>query len=301
MQREVEKILLANPGISPRLALIEVLHREILRCIYSSKKLPHKPTLSGGACLHLCMGAPCFEEDLYLTHGFDTDPGRLAALCEEVRQSLKKKFSLDTTYTLPVPESLIEPTAKPDTRRGPADFWRIVLSWTQPGAEAGESFLCVHVCIHPSATIEKRQIPNESFSVKAESMEEIFAKKIITLGIGRNGGPGSEDDYQVNRHRALDRLSRREALDLWELNWMAEQGVKFSRALLTAKLHNNMISAEAFWEHYTRRLAGLASGRDNFLPAIRKFIPEGEKRKITDSPGQWDNLVTQLLGLPYTT
>jgi hypothetical protein len=300
MQHEIEKILIANPGISPRLAAIEVLHREILSCIYSSEKLPHKPTFSGGACLHLCMGAPCFEEDLHFTHGFDTDPVRLTELCEEVRQSLREKFALDTTYTVPVPESLLDPTVKQDIEHGLADFWRIVLSWTRPGPEAGESFFCVHVCIRPSATIEKKVLTGGKFSVNAESAEEIFAKKIIALGIGRNTGLESNTDYRVHRHRALDRISGREALDLWEINWLAEQGVKFSWALLTTQLHDNMISADAFWEHYRRRLAGLASGREEFLSAIRKFIPENENRKIADSPGWWENLFSLLLGLPET-
>jgi len=249
----------------------ELLHHDILREM-SGAGLLAGLTFIGGTCLRACHGSPRLSEDLDFTGGADFQQGDLDSLAEVLTDRLQVR------YGLPVKVS------EPKKTGGNVSTWKLVIE-TRPGRRhLPAQRIHLDICAIPSHDPRPMMLRNvygidlgtSGLILQARSREEILADKVIALAFREN------------------RLKNR---DLWDIAWLAQQGVTFPAALIPTKIEDRQRDRNQFKERLHERLESLKSDpamREIFMKEMQRFLPAVTVRDTLAQPAWWSYLTSVL-------
>ena len=242
----------------------ELLHHDILREM-SAAGLLTGLTFIGGTCLRACYGSPRLSEDLDFTGGSDFQRGDLAELGSILTDRLR------TRYDLPVRVS------EPVKTGGNVSTWKLVIE-TRPGQKhLPVQRIHLDICAisshdpHPMMlrTLYGIDLGTSGLILQAQSREEILADKIVAVALREN------------------RLKNR---DLWDIAWLAQQGVELPTPLIPVKIRDHKREAAGFITLLQERLTALETQpkiRAEFMKEMRRFLPASIVRDTIDRDSYW--------------
>jgi len=192
----------------------ELLHYEIMLAISRSEVAP-RIAFQGGTALRLCYGGQRYSEDLDFVCGSDAnEPFRIDDVERLLQINLKNRYGLTVQFQQPGDASLFS------ANRTVVKRWKSVVE--VPGLE-GLQRINIEFCNVPAYDASPRLIraqysflPQQyrSILVRTESLEEIFADKIIAL---------------ANRPFL-------KARDVWDVLWLSNNGIRWDKKLVQQKI-----------------------------------------------------------------
>lgn len=252
----------------------ELLHHDILRDM-SAAGLLAGLTFMGGTCLRACYGSLRLSEDLDFTGGSDFRRQDLADLGRVLTEHLQARYGLPVRVSEPVKTG------------GNVSTWKLVIE-TRPGQRhLPAQRINLDICAIPSHDPRPMMLRNlygidlgtSGLILQAQSREEILADKIIAIAFREN------------------RIKNR---DLWDIAWLAQQGIELPAHLIPVKLRDHKREAAAFVAALDARLAALREQpevRTNFIEEMRRFLPVAAVRDTIEREPYWHYLtdvVTEL-------
>ena len=188
----------------------EILHHDILRTLNKAGLL-QKLTFMGGTCLRACYGFSRLSEDLDFTGGFDFKKDDLKDIGAIIKNAIGQKYNLEVDVLDPVKEE------------GNTHTWKIKIITMPERADMPQQKINIDVCLLPSYDRKPVMLKNyyglefgtSGLIIMAESLNEIFADKIIALALRPN------------------RVKNR---DLWDIYQLKVRNITLSVELLKQKL-----------------------------------------------------------------
>ena len=224
----------------------ELLHHDILREL-SGAGLLTGLTFIGGTCLRACYGSPRLSEDLDFTGGSNFQRSDLAELGSILTDRLR------TRYDLPVRVS------EPVKTGGNVSTWKLVIE-TRPGQKhLPAQRIHLDICAIPShdphpmmlRTLYGLDLGTSGLILQAQSREEILADKIVAVAFREN------------------RLKNR---DLWDIAWLARQGIELPAHLIPLKIGDHKREVAEFITLLEQRLTALGT-QPEIRAAFMKEMP----------------------------
>ena len=252
----------------------ELLHHDILREL-SGAGLLTGLTFIGGTCLRACYGSPRLSEDLDFTGGSDFQRSDLAELGSILTDRLR------TRYDLPVRVS------EPVKTGGNVSTWKLVIE-TRPGQKhLPAQRIHLDICAIPShdphpmmlRTLYGIDLGTSGLILQAQSREEILADKIVAVAFREN------------------RLKNR---DLWDIAWLARQGIELPAHLIPLKIGDHKREAAEFITLLEQRLTALGTQpeiRAAFMKEMRRFLPAAIVRDTLERDSYWAYLTRVVIDL----
>ena len=252
----------------------ELLHHDILREL-SGAGLLTGLTFIGGTCLRACYGSPRLSEDLDFTGGSDFQRSDLAELGSILTDRLR------TRYDLPVRVS------EPVKTGGNVSTWKLVIE-TRPGQKhLPAQRIHLDICAIPShdphpmmlRTLYGIDLGTSGLILQAQSREEILADKIVAVAFREN------------------RLKNR---DLWDIAWLARQGIELPAHLIPLKIGDHKREAAEFITLLEERLTALGTQpeiRAAFMKEMRRFLPAAIVRDTLERDSYWAYLTRVVIDL----
>lgn len=252
----------------------ELLHHDILREM-SGAGLLTGLTFIGGTCLRACYGSPRLSEDLDFTGGSDFQRSDLAELGSILTDRLR------TRYDLPVRVS------EPVKTGGNVSTWKLVIE-TRPGQKhLPAQRIHLDICAIPShdphpmmlRTLYGIDLGTSGLILQAQSREEILADKIVAVAFREN------------------RLKNR---DLWDIAWLARQGIELPAHLIPLKIGDHKREAAEFITLLEERLTALGTQpeiRAAFMKEMRRFLPAAIVRDTLEQDSYWAYLTRVVIDL----
>lgn len=246
----------------------ELLHHDILREI-SGAGLLAGLTFIGGTCLRACYGSPRLSEDLDFTGGSDFNKGDLSALAEILTKRLRARYGLPVTVREPVKSG-----ARVST-------WKLIVETRPDRRDLPAQRIHLDICAIPSHHPQPMMLRNlygidlgtSGLILQAQSREEILADKMLALAFREN------------------RLKNR---DLWDIAWLAQQGVTLPAELIPLKVSDHRRDAAEFAALLRQRSSSLRSDpgtREDFLKEMRRLLPAATVRETLEQPAWWSYLI----------
>ncbi|NDH93254.1 MAG: nucleotidyl transferase AbiEii/AbiGii toxin family protein [Planctomycetia bacterium] len=252
----------------------ELLHHDILREM-SGAGLLTGLTFIGGTCLRACYGSPRLSEDLDFTGGSNFQRSDLAELGSILTDRLR------TRYDLPVRVS------EPVKTGGNVSTWKLVIE-TRPGQKhLPAQRIHLDICAIPShdphpmmlRTLYGIDLGTSGLILQAQSREEILADKIVAVAFREN------------------RLKNR---DLWDIAWLARQGIELPAHLIPLKIGDHKREAAEFITLLEERLTALGTQpeiRAAFMKEMRRFLPAAIVRDTLEQDSYWAYLTRVVIDL----
>jgi predicted nucleotidyltransferase component of viral defense system len=252
----------------------ELLHHDILREL-SGAGLLTGLTFIGGTCLRACYGSPRLSEDLDFTGGSNFQRSDLAELGSILTDRLR------TRYDLPVRVS------EPVKTGGNVSTWKLVIE-TRPGQKhLPAQRIHLDICAIPShdphpmmlRTLYGIDLGTSGLILQAQSREEILADKIVAVAFREN------------------RLKNR---DLWDIAWLARQGIELPAHLIPLKIGDHKREAAEFITLLEQRLTALGTQpeiRAAFMKEMRRFLPAAIVRDTLERDSYWAYLTRVVIDL----
>jgi len=252
----------------------ELLHHDILREL-SGAGLLTGLTFIGGTCLRACYGSPRLSEDLDFTGGSNFQRSDLAELGSILTDRLR------TRYDLPVRVS------EPVKTGGNVSTWKLVIE-TRPGQKhLPAQRIHLDICAIPShdphpmmlRTLYGIDLGTSGLILQAQSREEILADKIVAVAFREN------------------RLKNR---DLWDIAWLARQGIELPAHLIPLKIGDHKREAAEFITLLEERLTALGTQpeiRAAFMKEMRRFLPAAIVRDTLERDSYWAYLTRVVIDL----
>jgi predicted nucleotidyltransferase component of viral defense system len=252
----------------------ELLHHDILREM-SEAGLLAGLTFIGGTCLRACYGSPRLSEDLDFTGGSLFERGDLAELGSILTERLRTRYGLPVRVSEPVKTG------------GNVSTWKLVIE-TRPGQRhLPAQRIHLDICAIPShdphpmmlRMLYGIDLGTSGLILQAQSREEILADKIIAVALREN------------------RLKNR---DLWDIAWLAQQGIELPAHLIPLKIRDHKREATDFITLLEERLVTLNTQpeiRAAFMKEMRRFLPAAIVRDTLEQDSYWAYLtrvVTEL-------
>jgi predicted nucleotidyltransferase component of viral defense system len=252
----------------------ELLHHDILREM-SEAGLLAGLTFIGGTCLRACYGSPRLSEDLDFTGGSLFQRGDLAELGSILTERLRTRYGLPVRVSEPVKTG------------GNVSTWKLVIE-TRPGQKhLPAQRIHLDICAIPShdphpmmlRMLYGIDLGTSGLILQAQSREEILADKIIAVALREN------------------RLKNR---DLWDIAWLAQQGIELPAHLIPLKIRDHKREATDFITLLEERLVTLNTQpeiRAAFMKEMRRFLPAAIVRDTLEQDSYWAYLtrvVTEL-------
>jgi predicted nucleotidyltransferase component of viral defense system len=246
----------------------DLLHRDILREM-SEAGLLSGLTFIGGTCLRACYGSERLSEDLGFTGGSDFKRDDLAALGRVLTERL------ETRYGLPVRVS------EPVKTRGNVPTWKLTIETHPDQRHLQMQRIHLDICAIPSHDPRPMMLRNlygidlgvSGLILQAESREEILADKMIALAFREN------------------RIKNR---DLWDIVWLAQQGIKLPVRLIPVKIGDHQRKTTGFSRNLKERLAAMKMQpeiRADFRKEMRRFLPVAVARETIEKETYWKFLI----------
>lgn len=272
--RLVDEALANQPRLGALRVVVEkeLLHHDILREM-SAAGLLAGLTFIGGTCLRVCYGANRLSEDLDFTGGADFSRESLHGLGRTLEEKLQDKYGLAVTVSEPVKDT------------GNVDTWKLKIITRPERPDVALQRINLDICTVPSHDARPMMLRNPygvemgtaGLVVNAESREEIFADKIVALALRPN------------------RLKNR---DLWDIAWLAQQGVSPPLPLLPLKLKDHHCNTRQFLDRLHARNQALQDDTSvamQFKREMQRFLPVEVVRETVENPGFWPYLA-ELVG-----
>lgn len=266
----VDAALASRPALAQLRPVVEkeILHHDILREMAEADLLKSL-TFIGGTCLRACYGSERLSEDLDFTGGADFRHEQLSSLGLTIASRLYGKYGIEVKVSDPVKET------------GNVDTWKIRISTNQGKPHLPAQRINIDICAIPSHDVKPAMLRNHygvdmgtsGLILFAESREEILADKVVALALRPN------------------RVKNR---DLWDIVWLARQGIRLDDDLVRTKLQDRSADAKEFHEKLVERIAGLTDGLDEYRFEIRRFIPKAAGLDALEKPGYWDALLSMI-------
>jgi len=252
----------------------ELLHHDILRELSGAGFLTGL-TFIGGTCLRACYGSPRLSEDLDFTGGSNFQRSDLAELGSILTDRLR------TRYDLPVRVS------EPVKTGGNVSTWKLVIE-TRPGQKhLPAQRIHLDICAIPShdphpmmlRTLYGLDLGTSGLILQAQSREEILADMIVAVAFREN------------------RLKNR---DLWDIAWLARQGIELPAHLIPLKIGDHKREAAEFITLLEQRLTALGTQpeiRAAFMKEMRRFLPAAIVRDTLERDSYWAYLTRVVIDL----
>jgi len=246
----------------------EILHHDILREL-SHADLLKKLTFIGGTCLRACYGSSRLSEDLDFTGGAGFNKDELDKLKVTLEVRLTEKYGL--------PISVTEPKAE---KQGNVDTWKLQVNTQPERPDMPAQRIHLDICAVPSYQITPRTLQNhyginlgtESLIIKAQTREEIFADKLLAFAM---------------------RPGRIKYRDVWDIGWLAQNGIEPALDLLNAKLADHGELEDDFLIRSDVRLGQLVNDEQqhrDFVFEMTRFIPPDRLDQTLRQEGFWTYL-----------
>jgi len=277
----VEKAVTAGGGTLDRLRPVltkELLHYDILFAL-DSESLLDSITFQDGTSLRLCYGSPRYSEDLDFAGGWEFDAKQLMNMKSCIEQYVGGRYGLEVTVKEPR-EVVMEQEGK-NIR---VHKWQIRIV-TSPGRpDLPKQMIKIEVASVPAHTrvpqlLRKNYdfLPDgyQDMIVMVESREEIMADKLISLV-----------DCPYLRHR-----------DIWDLQWLHQQGTQIDAELVRSKLTDYKIGDYAAKvDKMVERLPGIVHA-DEFKNQMGRFIQQDVRERTLHKAKFLDALQNEVIGL----
>lgn len=246
----------------------ELLHHDILREV-SAAGLLAGLTFIGGTCLRACYGSVRLSEDLDFTGGSRFRRGDLTELAHMLTARLNSRYGLPVRVSEPVKTA------------GNVSTWKLVVE-TRPGRKhLPAQRINLDICAIPSHDPRPMMLRNlysvdlgtSGLILQAQSREEILADKIVALALRTN------------------RIKNR---DLWDIAWLAQQGIELPLRLIPLKVHDHKQRSAAFIKLLEARLASLRDQppmRMEFIREMQRFLPTATVRDTIEKEPYWRYLI----------
>jgi hypothetical protein len=272
----VDQALRARADLSALRPVVEkeLLHHDILREM-SQAGLLAGLTFMGGTCLRACYGSARLSEDLDFTGGSDFRRRDLAELATILTDRLQSRYGLPVRVSEPVKIG------------GNVSTWKLVIE-TRPGRKhLPAQRINLDICGIPSHDPRPMMLRNlygidlgtSGLILQAQSREEILADKLVALAFREN------------------RIKNR---DLWDIAWLAQQGVALPLQLIPLKIRDHKRKQGDFMASLAARLTALRRQPDTrarFMTEMRRFLPAATVRDTIEKEPYWTYLtqvVTEL-------
>jgi predicted nucleotidyltransferase component of viral defense system len=266
----VDSALMAQPALESLRPAVEkeILHHDILREMGKAGLLDSL-TFIGGTCLRDCYGSARLSEDLDFAGGAAFDRTELSALGELLVRKIHDKYGLAVSVVGPQRES------------GDVDTWKIKVVTRPEQPHLPSQKINIDICAIESHDRKPAMIRNHyrtdfgtsGMLLNAESREEIFADKIIALGL---------------------RPKRVKYRDLWDIVWLVQQGIRADPALVARKLADRKVSSSDFGALVRGRKEILQTAYEEYLFEMRRFLPKPLVSEMTSQGGYWAFLLSIL-------
>lgn len=264
--RLVDEALRAQTSLAPLRAVVEkeLLHHDILREMAEAGLL-HRLTFIGGTCLRACYGSHRLSEDLDFAGGADFDRTTLGGLGPLLIERLVAKYGLRVSVSEPVREV------------GLVDTWKIQVITRAGHHDLPTQRINIDICVVPSHDPRPLLLRNPygvdmgtaGLILQAESREEILADKLLALALRPN------------------RLKYR---DLWDIGWLAQQGVQPPLGLIPLKITDHRWTMTDFQQRLIERRDLLLRDDEiyqGFTREISRFLPPGRVAETIGKPDFW--------------
>lgn len=264
----------------------ELLHFDILYAL-DREGLLDALTFQGGTCLRLCRGSPRFSEDLDFAGDRDFKREDFTRIKECIEEYVSRRYRLEVTVK--APRELRGDPRYADVR---VDKWQVAVVTAPMRPDVPKQRIKLEIANIPAYTREAHAIQvhypflPDGYSdllVVTESNDEIMADKLVSL----------VNTEKYVRHR-----------DIWDLQWLKQQGAKLNLDLLRRKLTDYSV------EDYStkarcmiERLPGIISGTA-FYSEMTRFLPTDTLARTLDNPRFADFLsreLTTMLGSVVAT
>ena len=264
--RLVDEALRTQTSLAPLRAVVEkeLLHHDILREMADAGLL-HRLTFIGGTCLRACYGSHRLSEDLDFAGGADFDRTTLGGLGPLLIERLVAKYGLRVSVSEPVREA------------GLVDTWKIQVITRAGRRDLPTQRINIDICAVPSHDPRPLLLRNPygvdmgtaGLILQAESREEILADKLLALALRPN------------------RLKYR---DLWDIGWLAQQGVQPPLGLIPLKITDHRWTMTDFQQRLIERRDLLLRDDEiyqGFTREISRFLPPGRVAETIGKPDFW--------------
>ncbi|MEI6506701.1 MAG: nucleotidyl transferase AbiEii/AbiGii toxin family protein [Planctomycetota bacterium] len=265
----VDQALRARADLSALRSVVEkeLLHHDILREM-SQAGLLAGLTFMGGTCLRACYGSSRLSEDLDFTGGSDFRRRDLAELATILTDRLQSRYGLPVRVSEPVKIG------------GNVSTWKLVIE-TRPGRKhLPAQRINLDICGIPSHDPRPMMLRNlygidlgtSGLILQAQSREEILADKLVALAFREN------------------RIKNR---DLWDIAWLAQQGVELPLQLIPLKIRDHKRKQGDFIASLAARLTALRRQPDmraSFMTEMRRFLPAATVRDTIEKEPYWTYL-----------
>ncbi|MCL1040948.1 MULTISPECIES: nucleotidyl transferase AbiEii/AbiGii toxin family protein [Shewanella] len=233
----------------------ELLHYDIIYCL-EKKGLLDDLVFQGGTSLRLCRGGSRFSEDLDFAGGVDFSADKLKEIKTCIEEYIGKRYGLEVTVK--EPSTLKELPEYAELR---VDKWQVVVV-TAPGRkELPKQKIKLEIANVPAhqpepvaLNINYEFLP-EGYAqtiVVAESINEVFADKIISLPATQN----------YVRYR-----------DIWDLVWLTQHNAKFDEDLVRRKIEDYRLdNYQAMLDRVLERIPSMI-GDAAFKEQMVRFLP----------------------------
>jgi hypothetical protein len=193
----------------------------------------------------------------------------LADLGEILKENLQTRYGLRIAVGDPVKEE------------GRVSTWKMSVE-TRPGKkEMPAQRIHLDICSIPSHDARPMMLRNiygvemgtSGLILQAQSRQEILADKVVALALRKN------------------RIKNR---DLWDIQWLLQQGVELPHSLIPLKLEDHHCGASEFATLLGGRVKSLAANplmKNDFLKEMRRFLPVAVSLQTVEQPSYWDYLV----------
>lgn len=265
----VDQALRARADLSALRPVVEkeLLHHDILREM-SQAGLLAGLTFMGGTCLRACYGSARLSEDLDFTGGSDFRRRDLAELATILTDRLQSRYGLPVRVSEPVKIG------------GNVSTWKLVIE-TRPGRKhLPAQRINLYICGIPGHDPRPMMLRNlygidlgtSGLILQAQSREEILADKLVALAFREN------------------RIKNR---DLWDIAWLAQQGVALPPQLIPLKIRDHKRKQGDFMASLAARLTALRRQPDtraSFMTEMRRFLPAATVRDTIEKEPYWTYL-----------
>lgn len=233
----------------------ELLHYDILYAL-DEDGLLDQLTFQGGTALRLCYGSQRFSEDLDFVGGKDFAAAQLRSMKSCIEHHVGDRYGFEVSVTAPK-----ESAPAAGHRKVQVHKWQIRVVTMPARRDLPKQMIKIEVANIPAYTREPQLLrQNYDFLpdgyadliILVESLDEITADKLVSL----------VDCTAYVRHR-----------DIWDLQWLRQQGAKLNAELVRRKLEDygaTQYAAKA--ERLIKRLPAIVAGKE-FKDQMSRFIP----------------------------
>lgn len=251
-----------NNQLAQGVVLKEMLHYDILRAL-SASELGDRLTFQGGTALRICHNGNRLSEDLDFVCGSgDVEPLVIDELAEILREQMSDRYGLAF-------DRIKEPKNALQAGNVSVKRWSFDIQVAALGSTQKIHFEVCNVPSHDTVPMVLRPVYRqlediEPFTLNVESPREIYADKLVALGLRK---------YLKAR-------------DIWDLQFLANRGYSADYDLVAQKIVDYQQTPEAYIAGLDAAKTRLADpeSQKQFVQEMSRFVDAGMLRAFTQNP-----------------